>query len=38
MLQARATVPPVDREVVSDALYMASRAGHEGTVRELLTA
>src|SRR4029077_2385293 len=25
------------REVVSDALYMASRAGHEGTVRELLT-
>jgi ankyrin repeat protein len=29
--------PATDREVVSDALYMASRAGHEGTVRELLT-
>ena len=29
--------PETDREVVSDALYMASRAGHEGTVRELLT-
>ena len=28
--------PGTDREVVSDALYMASRAGHEGTVRELL--
>src|SRR4029077_11658294 len=28
--------PATDREVVSDALYMASRAGHEGTVRELL--
>ena len=28
--------PGSDREVVSDALYMASRAGHEGTVRELL--
>lgn len=28
--------PGIDREVVSDALYMASRAGHEGTVRELL--
>ncbi len=29
--------PGTDREVVSDALYMACRAGHEGTVRELLT-
>jgi ankyrin repeat protein len=29
--------PETDREVVSDALYMASRAGHEGTVQELLT-
>jgi ankyrin repeat protein len=29
--------PETDREVVSDALYMACRAGHEGTVRELLT-
>ena len=29
--------PPTDREVVSDALYMACRAGHEGTARELLT-
>jgi len=29
--------PGPDREVVSDALYMACRAGHEGTVRELLT-
>lgn len=29
--------PATDREVVSDALYMASRAGHEGTVRDLLT-
>ena len=28
--------PGTDREVVSDALYMASRAGHEATVRELL--
>ena len=28
--------PGSDREVVSDALYMASRAGHEGAVRELL--
>jgi ankyrin repeat protein len=28
--------PGTNREVVSDALYMASRAGHEGTVRELL--
>ncbi len=28
--------PGTDREVVSDALYMACRAGHEGTVRELL--
>lgn len=28
--------PGTDREVVADALYMASRAGHEGTVRELL--
>jgi ankyrin repeat protein len=28
--------PGTDREVVSDALYIASRAGHEGTVRELL--
>jgi len=28
--------PPTDREVVSDALYMACRAGHEGTARELL--
>ncbi len=29
--------PGTDREVVSDALYMACRAGHEGRVRELLT-
>lgn len=29
--------PATDREVVSDALYMACRAGHEGTARELLT-
>ena len=29
--------PGTDREVVADALYMASRAGHEGMVRELLT-
>ena len=28
--------PETDREVVSDALYMACRAGHEGTTRELL--
>src|ERR1700730_12387035 len=28
--------PENDREVVSDALYMACRAGHEGTTRELL--
>ena len=29
--------PETEREIVADALYMASRAGHEGTVRELLT-
>ncbi|HTI56749.1 MAG TPA: ankyrin repeat domain-containing protein [Verrucomicrobiae bacterium] len=29
--------PATDRDVVSDALYMACRAGHEGTARELLT-
>jgi ankyrin repeat protein len=29
--------PENEREIVSDALYMACRAGHEGTVRELLT-
>jgi ankyrin repeat protein len=29
--------PATDREIVSDALYMACRAGHEGTARELLT-
>jgi hypothetical protein len=29
--------PETDREVVSDALYMACRAGHEGAARELLT-
>jgi len=28
--------PETDRGVVSDALYMACRAGHEGTTRELL--
>jgi len=28
--------PETDREVVSDALYMTCRAGHEGTTRELL--
>jgi ankyrin repeat protein len=30
--------PETDREVVSDALYMACRAGHEGTTRELLAS
>ena len=29
--------PGTDREIVSDALYMAARNGHEGAVRELLT-
>jgi ankyrin repeat protein len=28
--------PGTDREIVSDALYMAARNGHEGAVRELL--
>ena len=36
---ARLPCPPAtDREIVSDALYMACRAGHEGTARELLDA
>ena len=29
--------PETDREIVSDALYMAARNGHAGAVRELLT-
>jgi ankyrin repeat protein len=29
--------PETEGEIVADALYMASRAGHEGAVRELLT-
>jgi ankyrin repeat protein len=29
--------PAAEREIVADALYMACRAGHEGTARELLT-
>jgi ankyrin repeat protein len=29
--------PGTEREIVSDALYMAARNGQEGTVRELLT-
>ncbi len=35
---ARRPCPPgTEREIVADALYMACRAGHEGTARELLT-